>query len=110
MLFIIDAARLLDVGQARVKERGTGSPHDPPTRMLDLLIVSSATGRHAAVDGFFQAAWVGRVLLAQGLRDFRVGGRCKLEPGGGHSHLTLVVVARNNPVALGQRGLGFFDH
>jgi hypothetical protein len=36
--FIMDAVRLLDVGQARVNERGTGSPQYPPTRMLGLLI------------------------------------------------------------------------
>jgi transposase len=42
--FIMDTVRLLDVGQARVNERGTGSPQDPPTRMLGLLIYSYATG------------------------------------------------------------------
>ncbi len=40
----MDAVRLLDVGQARVNERGTGSPQYPPTRMLGLLIDSYATG------------------------------------------------------------------
>ena len=35
--FIMDAVRLLDVGQARVNERGTGSPQYPPTLMLGLL-------------------------------------------------------------------------
>ena len=42
--FIMDAVRLLDVGQARVNERGTGSPQYPPTLMLGLLIYSYATG------------------------------------------------------------------
>jgi hypothetical protein len=34
----MDAVRLLDVGQARHNERGTGSPQYPPTLMLGLLI------------------------------------------------------------------------
>jgi transposase len=42
--FIMDAVRLLDVGQARVNERGTGNPQYPPTRMLGQLIYSYATG------------------------------------------------------------------
>lgn len=42
--FIMDAVRLLDVGLARVNERGTGSPQYPPTLMLGLLIYSHATG------------------------------------------------------------------
>jgi len=42
--FIMDAVRLLDVGQAKVNERGTGSPQYPPTLMLGLLIYSYATG------------------------------------------------------------------
>ena len=42
--FIMDAVRLLDIGQARVNERGTGSPQYPPTLMLGLLIDSYATG------------------------------------------------------------------
>ena len=42
--FIRDAVLLLDVGRARVNERGTGSPQYPPTLMLGLLIDSYATG------------------------------------------------------------------
>lgn len=42
--FIMDAVRLLDVSQARVNGRGTGSPQYPPTLMLGLLIYSYATG------------------------------------------------------------------
>ena len=44
MHFIRDAVRLLDVGQARVNERGMGSPQYPPTLMPGLLIDSYATG------------------------------------------------------------------
>ena len=44
MHFIRDAVRLLDVGQARVNDCGTGSPRYPPTRMPGLLIDSYATG------------------------------------------------------------------
>ena len=42
--FIMDAASQLDVGAARVNERGTGDAQYPPTMMLALLIFSYASG------------------------------------------------------------------
>lgn len=42
--FIIDAVDALDLGAARVNERGTGSAQYPPAMMLGLLIYSYATG------------------------------------------------------------------
>jgi len=42
--FILDAVAALDLRQAKVNERGTGSEQYPPTMMLALLIYSYATG------------------------------------------------------------------
>ena len=42
--FIIDAVDALNLGAARVNERGTGSAQYPPAMMLGLLIYSYATG------------------------------------------------------------------
>jgi transposase len=42
--FIIDAVGLLDLSQAKVNERGTGSQEYPPSMMLALLIYCYASG------------------------------------------------------------------
>ena len=42
--FIMDAVEALDLSQARVNERGTGSAQYPPSMMLGLLIYCYATG------------------------------------------------------------------
>lgn len=42
--FVMDAVGQLDVGSARVNERGTGDEQYPPGMMLGLLIYSYATG------------------------------------------------------------------
>ncbi len=42
--FVLDAVAALDLRQAKVNERGTGSEQYPPTMMLALLIYSYATG------------------------------------------------------------------
>ncbi len=42
--FIMDAVDALDLSQARVNERGTGSAQYPPSMMLGLLIYCYATG------------------------------------------------------------------
>lgn len=42
--FVMDAVDALDLGRARVNERGTGSAQYPPSMMLGLLIYSYATG------------------------------------------------------------------
>src|ERR1700722_7854203 len=42
--FVIDAVEQLDVGTARVNDRGTGSEQYPPRMLLGLLIYSYATG------------------------------------------------------------------
>ena len=42
--FIMDAVGLIDLRQAKVNERGTGSAQYPPALMLGLLIYSYATG------------------------------------------------------------------
>lgn len=42
--FVMDAVDALDLSQARVNQRGTGSAQYPPSMMLGLLIYSYATG------------------------------------------------------------------
>ena len=42
--FIMDAVKLLDLGTARVNERGTGDAQYPPSMMTGLLIYCYATG------------------------------------------------------------------
>jgi len=42
--FVMDAVDALDLGAARVNERGTGSAQYPPSMVLGLLIYSYATG------------------------------------------------------------------
>ena len=42
--FVMDAVDALNLGSARVNERGTGSAQYPPSMMLGLLIYSYATG------------------------------------------------------------------
>ena len=42
--FIREAVGLIDLREAKVNERGTGSPQYPPALMLGLLIYSYATG------------------------------------------------------------------
>jgi transposase len=42
--FVMDAVGLLDLGQARINNRGTGDAQYPPAMMLGLLIYSYATG------------------------------------------------------------------
>jgi transposase len=42
--FVMDAVDALDLGAARVNDRGTGSAQYPPSMMLALLIYSYATG------------------------------------------------------------------
>jgi transposase len=42
--FIMDAVKLLELGHARINERGTGDAQYPPAMMLGLLIYSYATG------------------------------------------------------------------
>lgn len=42
--FIMDAVDVLNLGTARVNERGTGSAQYPPPMMLGLLIYFYATG------------------------------------------------------------------
>ena len=46
--FILDAVEQLDLGAARVNERGTGSEQYPPSLLLGLLIYSYATGVFAS--------------------------------------------------------------
>lgn len=46
--FIMDAVAALDLGLARVNERGTGSAQYPPSMMLGLLIYCYATGTFAS--------------------------------------------------------------
>ncbi len=46
--FIIDAVEELDLSEARVNERGTGSAQYPPSMMLGLLIYCYATGTFAS--------------------------------------------------------------
>ena len=42
--FILDAVDELDLRQARVNTRGTGSEQYPPSMLLSLLLYSYATG------------------------------------------------------------------
>ena len=42
--FIMDAVGALDLGRARVNQRGTGDAQYPPSMMLGLLIYCYATG------------------------------------------------------------------
>jgi transposase len=42
--FVMDAVELLDVGEAKVNERGTGSAQYPPRLLLGLLVYCYATG------------------------------------------------------------------
>jgi transposase len=42
--FVMDAVELIDVGEASVNERGTGSAQYPPRLLLGLLVYSYATG------------------------------------------------------------------
>lgn len=42
--FVIDAVEQLDVGTARVNERGSGCEQYPPAMMLARLVYSDATG------------------------------------------------------------------
>jgi transposase len=46
--FVIDAVEQLDLGSARVNERGSGSKQYPPATMLALLSYSYATGTFAS--------------------------------------------------------------
>lgn len=42
--FVMDAVDLIDVGEAKVNQRGTGSAQYPPRLLLGLLVYSYATG------------------------------------------------------------------
>lgn len=42
--FVMDAVGLLDVGEASVNQRGTGSEQYPPRLLLSLLVYCYATG------------------------------------------------------------------
>jgi hypothetical protein len=59
--FIMDAVEQIDLGAAKVNERGTGDARYPPWMLLALLIYSYATGmfssKPSGSDGSRCAAW-----------------------------------------------------
>ena len=81
--FVIDAVEQLDVGTARVNDRGTGSEQYPPRMLPGLLIYSYATGvfssrqieRAAHENAALLGACFAQVLeLAAGCGVLKVGG------------------------------------